>query len=282
MLARIAIAAVLATGCVDDTARPPGGGAGGGGGGNQPNPDQDAGTDGGFDGQITGTLCRLTDLRFFEVCGRVDLSGIDIGIRGSSASAVTDADGNFAIEAPDADTAILEVGFATDDVKSSIIEVGATSTNVLVPTVLLADYLELLDLLLVFEPDGTGSMAIYARDGAAAVPAVEVVPPSGSQAPFYDAGSGARVVPARPDRRRRRGLDLRGLGRGRGRGEPDRRRGCRGRADPADRRRRADLRRRPVFRLFGLKLGARLADSVSGLLFSNLVVLITNIFVIKA
>jgi hypothetical protein len=55
--------------------------------------------------------------------------------------------------------------------------------------VLQVDYADLLDLLLVLEPDGTGSIAAYARDGGAAVPGVEVVPPPGSQAPFYDAGS---------------------------------------------------------------------------------------------
>lgn len=189
MIARLAFAAALATACVDNTPRPPGSGAGGGGGGNQPNVQRDAGADGGFDAQITGSLCRLTDLRFVEACSRVDLSGIDIGIRGSSATALTDADGNFAIDAPGGPSAILEVGFNTDDVKSSIFEITAPATGVLVPMVLLSDYLALIEFLLVFEPDGTGSMAIYARDGPAAVADVEVVPPAGSQPPLYDAGS---------------------------------------------------------------------------------------------
>jgi hypothetical protein len=191
VIARLTLTVSLAwaTGCARDLDRARDRGGGTGGGGNQPGNGRDAGDDGASGSAISGTLCRLTDLRFFEVCARTDLSGIDVGIRGSAATALTDSDGAFSIDAPASGPIVLEVGFATPDIKNVVYEVAAGSLVATVPVVLQADYAELLDALLVFEPDGTGSMAVYARDGASAVTDVEVIGPPGSQAPFYDAGS---------------------------------------------------------------------------------------------
>lgn len=192
MAARLVFAVLLgAAGCVQTIDHPEGtgaGGTGGSGGGGGGGGGADAGVDAAA-GQLSGTLCRLTDLRFFDVCTATDLSAIDVAVRGSSATAQTAADGSFVIDRPASGPIVIEVGFDTADVKASLFEVAADADQVSVPVVLQADYDALLDALLVVEPDGTGSIAVYARDGDAPIAGVEVVPPSGSQAPFYDAGS---------------------------------------------------------------------------------------------
>lgn len=166
-------------------------GPGGGPGGNEPDQPPDAGgpdLDGGA-ALITGSLCRLVDLRFFEQCTPTDLSLIDIGVRGSSATTVTDAAGTFAIADPGGDL-ILEIGFDTPDIRDAVIELSRPIAGpVQVPVVLQADWDVLVDALQAVEPGGTGTLAVYARDGGVPVSGVEVVPPGGSLEAFYDAGS---------------------------------------------------------------------------------------------
>lgn len=182
----------LAGGCGDTERAPalPGGGNGGGGAGN--NPDAAPGDDGASDALITGSICLIEDVRLPGACSGGATGGIDVAVRGLSGSVLTTAGGAFALDSPGGASAVLEVGFGTAGVRNTVVEIPLASggaTGVLVPVVSVADWDALLTSLQTFEPDGTGTFAIYVRDGSAPVVGAQIEPPPGADLPFYDNGA---------------------------------------------------------------------------------------------
>lgn len=194
---RLALALpVLVLGCTlgeDDRAPAlpgPGGSQGGTGGGEEGGGDGDG--DAGV-ARIRGNLCRITDLRFFETCTPGDLSGIDVALLGAPETAVlTDRFGAFSLPDP-GDPVTLIVGTGSPDIRNSLFDVppirDGTRGSVFVPTVVLRDWLSLVDSLGVVEPFGTSTVAVFARERGLPLSGVDVIGPAVSQPPFFDAGS---------------------------------------------------------------------------------------------
>jgi hypothetical protein len=177
----LAIALVFAAGCPADDPPPPGGGGGGGGG--------DAGSGGDAGDQVSGRLCEAVDLRIPLACPAADLSGIDVAA--GAATATTGDAGTFTLDIAPGAGLLIEVSGGDEPVRSAIFTTGMWSGDdgLRAPTANLAAWDDLVAALAGFEPDGTASIALYIEDQNGPIAGAEIVPPDGSQMPYYDNGA---------------------------------------------------------------------------------------------
>jgi hypothetical protein len=138
---------------------------------------------------MSGRLCSVVDVRVPLACPATDLTGIDL--TAGTATATTDDTGAFTLElAADADVVIGAVG-GDDPVRAALFasEMWRDDDQVRAPIVKLTGWDPLLATIGAIEPDGTASIALYIEDQNGPIAGAEVLPPDGSQAPFYDNGA---------------------------------------------------------------------------------------------
>ncbi len=198
--ATVAAATILLAlaGCQDDQHFPPGegsgpGGSGGGGAGNRIDGGAriDSGaTDGstGFDAGIAGELCDVVDVRNPVACTVRAPSGIEVSVVGSSASALTDAMGEFELVGSEPG-AILKI--AGDQTRTARVPADMwQGGSVRAPRVTQARWDALIGDIDGTEPDGTASIALYIiRTGSGEPVAGASVAVAGVDQVFYDDAS---------------------------------------------------------------------------------------------
>jgi hypothetical protein len=181
------VALVAAAGCKADDTPPPGGGGGGGTGGGGGGGDADAGDGGDGGAGLSGRLCAAVDLRVPLACPAADLGGI--AVASGDATATTGAAGTFALDV-DSDVLVTMTG-GDQPVRDALF---ATSMwggddGLRAPAADLADWNDLVAAIAGFEPDGTASLALYLEDESGPIAGAEILPPDGSQQPYYDSGA---------------------------------------------------------------------------------------------
>lgn len=185
----VVLLALALGGCTDDDHLPPGpGGAGGGGGGGGVTPD--AGEVPDDEVAITGTACLVLDLRFPGACPGLGLGQFTIGEWPDGPFTEVPASGDFTFTVDRAlETVIGTQGDQTEPVLVPVPIDTDGASDVLVPAIDSGYWTDLLTVLGVTLPDGTGAIVLYLiEDGAPAIGAQVLAPDGTAFAPFYDAG----------------------------------------------------------------------------------------------
>lgn len=201
MLAAALFSAAAA--CGDKEHYPPGEGGGGGGGGGGGSDRIDAGDDppdGGVadaapadadlldaSAVLSGRLCRVTDMRQPLACAGAPPAGVDVVEIDSGASGTSDADGGFDLDVQSRGNLVLRIGADSAAARDGLVPLDHWEDGDLrVPSIDQADWDDLLAAFGGAESDGTGSIAVYVRDGDGPRAGVTVSQPAGAgAAPFY-------------------------------------------------------------------------------------------------
>ncbi len=183
---RLLVLALLVAACKVDDMPPPGPGGGGGSGGGGGGGGGDAGNGDGGAG-LSGRLCAAVDLRIPLACPAADLGGV--AVAAGDAMATTAAAGTFTLDV-DGDVLVTMTG-GDSPVRDALFATSMWSSEdgLRVPAADLADWNDLVATIAGFEPDGTASIALYLEDQSGPIAGAEVLPPDGSQAPYYDSGA---------------------------------------------------------------------------------------------
>jgi len=195
MRSALCIAALALAGCSSSESPPNAPPGGGGGGGGSTSGAADANTGGGNDSGVqgvSGQLCLIADLQNPNLCSSgTSLTGIQIEEAATGATATTDSIGRFTIAAPPSgDRARLKVGFSDPLYHNVFVTVAVGGDTVPVPIVAESTWQTLLGAVGVAEAQGTATLATYLVSSGVAVSGLEVIPPTGAAAPFYDGPGG--------------------------------------------------------------------------------------------
>lgn len=169
----------------------------GSGGGDGMGTDTDGGgsNDGGSMGDggvmsLTGQVCIVSDLRQPDACPAVaNRAGVTVRVRGTGASAVSGADGRFAIAASGA--VVLELAEGAVLLESAVVPAAAATPLVNAPVISSQDWQAVLDAIGQVQPDDAGAIVLYVEDaGGAAVSGATMDGVAGSTVvPHYDDGA---------------------------------------------------------------------------------------------
>lgn len=147
---------------------------------------------------ITGFICLVVDPRNALECPTetalgdpLDLSGITIAEVGGTASTTSQDDGSFSLNVTDPDSVLLLVTHASLRATAMRVAVTGPITDILLPSMELGAWTNLVNTLGVLEAANHGAAAVYVFElvGLEIEPVIgaEVIQPAGSTyAPFYD------------------------------------------------------------------------------------------------